>query len=127
LEDSWQIIKWTWIDQGGVLQNNILQSYMWYDDQSKGLDEHIPKGHTPWWWPLSHVYKQVFHAIKDTSLSLCFSLLVYHWVQFNGFVYDRIYCTRDFVYPARVGKKRRNFIRLELIWELYFSIRFLFF
>ena len=38
LEDSWQMIKWTWIDQGGVLQNNILQSYMWYGDQSKGLD-----------------------------------------------------------------------------------------
>jgi hypothetical protein len=43
LEDSWQMIKWTWIDQGGVLQNNILQSYMWYGDQSKGLDEHIPR------------------------------------------------------------------------------------
>jgi hypothetical protein len=42
-------------------------------DQSKGLDEHIPKGHTPWELPLSYVYKPVFPAINNSSV-IYFSL-----------------------------------------------------
>jgi hypothetical protein len=81
LEDSLQMIKWTWIDQGVVLQNNMLQSYMAYSDQSKGLDEHIPKGHTPWGWPLSLVYKQVPLCNKHNCDCLChLSQSRYHWL-----------------------------------------------
>jgi hypothetical protein len=48
LEDSLQMIKWTWIDQGGVLQN-MLQCC----DQSKGLDDFFQGTHPLGMYPFT--------------------------------------------------------------------------
>jgi hypothetical protein len=73
LEDSWQMIKWTWIDQGEVLQN-MLQCC----DQSKGLDAFSPRD-TPLGDVSFHLYINSILCNKEQNCHLSLSQTRYHW------------------------------------------------
>ena len=77
-KNIWQIIKWSWIDQGGVLQN------ITYVINPRGATV-FPNGHTSWDTPL-HLYISVMICGIQTVLSFCFSLnshlplsILQHW------------------------------------------------
>ena len=73
LEDNLQMIKWTWIDQGGVLQNIVFViNPRGATDNSQGT----PLENAP-----LHLYiNRILPAIKDTTV-ICLSLNSFcHWV-----------------------------------------------
>jgi hypothetical protein len=72
-----KMIKWNWIDQGGVLQyfvTNPLQRARRF----------LPKGHIPWGCTLCLYINRISSAIKDIAV-ICLSQSRYHGVDYNSF------------------------------------------